>query len=509
MKKYLLAIASGAVLVFAFAPFDLGFLAWAAFVPLIFAVKDGGRRGGFVLGFVSGLVFYLGSVYWVINSMHDYGGVPVPVSVLVMVFLAAYLALYTGLFGLSLPIILRRFSPLLQAMMIPALWVTLEYLRSYLLTGFPWVLLGYSQAPYLPLIQIADTTGVWGISFAVMAVNTAIFFNVRYLLMKEDSLPLKESLVAFAILASIASYGVMRMSLLEKETRFWNGMKAAVAQGAIDQGIKWDVRYQQHTVDVYRDLSIKAAKTGAGFLVWPETALPFFFGADPAKDAQVHAISRDTRSFILTGSPTYSYNPGSGSPGLFNSAYLLTPEGVVTGRYDKVHLVPFGEYVPLKKLLPFLHKLTAGVGDFTAGPGAIPIRYNQEGVGVLICFEAIFPEIAREAVKNGATILVNITNDGWFGRSSAPYQHFAMTRFRAVENRSYVIRSANTGISAFVDPAGRVRKKTALFEKDIIVDDVLFRRGELTFYSRFGDMFAYGCFFLTGLLVIRGIKKEF
>ncbi|MBI5901859.1 MAG: apolipoprotein N-acyltransferase [Deltaproteobacteria bacterium] len=508
MKRISLSILSGLILVLAFPPAGFGFAAWASVVPLFFAVEGAGKGRGFMLGFLSGFVFFIGTVYWVINSMYFYGGVPVWISVFVMLALAAYLSLYVAVFGLCLSIILERFSGILQIALAPSVWVALEYLRGYLLTGFPWVLLGYSQAYYTPLVQIADTTGVWGVSFLIISVNTALFLIMRHFLKKDSAFPLRELALALVLLAATAAYGLVRIGMVDRETPAWKGVTAGVAQGAIDQGVKWDRSFQKKTLDIYRELSVKASKAGAGFIVWPETAVPFYLGADSANDGAVEAAARDAGSYVLTGSPSYSYNLATGSPSYFNSAYLISPGGAIVGKYDKVHLVPFGEYVPLKRFLPFVKKLTAGVGDFSEGPGAMPIMYDGGGIGVLICFEAIFPDIARTSVKNGAGIIVNITNDGWFGRTSAPYQHLEMSVMRAVENKVYLLRSANTGISAVVDPAGRIMDSISLFEKGVMVDRVGFRKGPLTFYSMYGDIFAYGCLVFTGIFIFLAFKDR-
>ncbi|MBI5810560.1 MAG: apolipoprotein N-acyltransferase, partial [Deltaproteobacteria bacterium] len=248
--------------------------------------------------------------------------------------------------------------------------------------------------------------------------------------------------------------------------------------------------------------------TVPSLIVWPETAVPFYLGRGGPSDASVGDIAKEAGSYILTGSPSYNYNQMAAKGEYFNSAYLFSPEGVVAGRYDKIHLVPFGEYVPMHRFLPFINKLTAGVGDFKAGPGPIPISSALGPIGVIICYEAIFPEISRGLVRNGAALLVNITNDAWFGRSSAPYQHFEMSVLRAVENRSYLVRAANTGISAVVDPAGRVRKESRIFETAVLSDTVGLRQGPLAFYTAYGDVFAYGCILLSGVFILWTLYKR-
>lgn len=509
IKRIILAIVSGALLALAFPPFDMGFIAWFGYVPLLYALndKDGGRLKGLVTGFVFGLSFFLGTVYWVIHSMYYYGGVPYTISTLVMLLLVVYLSIYPAIFGLVLSLTARQ-DKVFRLIAVPALWVALEYARGYLFTGLPWVLTGYTQASYIPVIQIADTTGVWGVSFLVLIVNMAVLYNIEYLLKKTRSLPLRESVIALALLVSIVAYGLARTRQVDNDVRLWNTMRVGIAQGSIDQSLKWDPSYQRATIDIYRDLSLSAGKMGARLIVWPEAAIPFYFEPDKIRDGLIGEISRATGSFILTGSPSYSYNPTAERIDYFNSAFLLSPAGESIGKYDKVHLVPFGEYVPLKKILPFVKKLTAGIGDYSEGPGPLPINFEGGSIGTLVCFESIFPELAAGFVRNGATVLVNITNDAWFGTTSAPYQHFQMSIFRAVENKVFVLRSANTGISGVIDPVGRVRQKTGLFKRDFMVDTVGLKRGAPTFYTLRGDVFAFGCMGMAALFTISAVTTR-
>lgn len=501
-----LAILSGIALVLAFPPFGAGFLAWGALVPLFFSLDGVSRRTAFLLGSASGLAFYLGTVYWVIHSMYNFGGVPLGVSILVMLSLVLYLSLYAGVFALLVSVA-AGFDRLAKVMLFPAFWVMLEYLRGHLFTGFPWVLLGYTQSQYLPLIQISDITGVWGVSYLIAAFNAAAFFVLRHLVKKEERVPLLPAGAAIALLSLTLVYGMLRMNNVDKEVSGWSAMKVGIAQGSIDQSVKWDGGYQQKTLDIYKDLTTKAGLESARLVIWPETAIPFYFEAEKIKDGFIGSIMRDTGTYVLTGSPSYNYNPVSGEVSYYNSAYLLSPAGEALGRYDKIHLVPFGEYVPLRSILPF-KKLTAGVGDFNEGPGPVPIMFEGGGIGTLVCFESIFPEIARGAVKNGATMLANLTNDAWFGYTSAPYQHFGMAVFRAVENKSYLVRAANTGISAVIDPNGRIRKETRLFERTVIVDEIRLRQGGLTFYSRYGDAFAWACAAISGAFILTRLRRR-
>jgi apolipoprotein N-acyltransferase len=300
----------------------------------------------------------------------------------------------------------------------------------------------------------------------------------------------------------------MRLKQVEGEFFSWRSFRVGIAQGSIEQSLKWDEAYQGRTMEIYRGLTKKAADLGAHLVIWPESAAPFFISGDGPDAAVVGTIAKESRTFVLTGIDTYARNPLSRTTDFFNSAVLFSPSGEMTAKYDKTHLVPFGEYVPLKRFLPFIKKLTAGVGDFKEGPGPVPLKFISDGIGMLICYEAIFPEIARGAVKNGAAVLVNITNDAWFGKSSAPYQHFDMSALRAVENRVFLLRSANTGISGVVDPTGRVRKKLGLFERDVINAVAGMRSGAPTIYTIYGDVFAYWCLAVSGALAVALIFKR-
>ena len=265
-------------------------------------------------------------------------------------------------------------------------------------------------------------------------------------------------------------------------------------QGNIEQGVKWDPAYRQATVDKYLKLSSVAGTPAAELIIWPEAATPFYL-QDPTKfSTKVRELPQQVDSFLLTGSPAYQ-KVGADDYRYFNSAFLFSPQGKELGRSDKIHLVPFGEYVPFGSLLTFVNKLVAGVGDFS--PGTVkPLPLNGHSLGVLICYEAIFPELARDYVRQGSDLLINITNDAWFGRSSAPYQHLAMTRFRSVENRIWLARAANTGFSALISPSGRVVESGSLFESMALSGQVGLG-SEPTFYTRFGDVFAYTCLLIS------------
>ncbi|MBI5286428.1 MAG: apolipoprotein N-acyltransferase, partial [Deltaproteobacteria bacterium] len=473
-------------LVLAFPPIDLWFLAWFGLVPFFVSIYNRTGWQVFVFGLFWGIAFFFGTVYWTAHSMTVYGGIPLLIGILVLLLLVLYLSLFPAIFAQGVSYLQGGI------LIVPALWTTLEYIRSFLFTGFPWVSLGYSQFPLLPLIQLSDITGVYGLSFLIVAVNLLLF--KLFLWFREgDGLPIKEAIGVFLVMLAVLVYGFFRIDEIDKAFNNGTPLKIGIVQGNIDQNIKWNPTYQEETVRIYTGLSREVARSGVRLIVWPETATPFYLQSDERFKPLVHKVSLETSTYLLTGSPAYEYK--ASGIAYYNSAFLIGPTGETLGRYDKIHLVPFGEYVPLKRLLPFIHKLVEGIGNFTPGDGPDLLSMDKERFGVLICFEAIFPEISRAFVKEGADFLINITNDAWFGRTSASYQHIAQAAFRAVENRRFLVRAANTGISGVVDPVGRIKVKSEIFKRETLVDTIrLVERGSgLTFYTRYGNVFAVGC----------------
>ncbi|MBI3398494.1 MAG: apolipoprotein N-acyltransferase [Deltaproteobacteria bacterium] len=522
LKNIVLTILSATMLVAAFPPIDMEFLSWFGMAPFFLALngkhtavgKNIGTAAfklntrGFFLGLLWGIVFFLGTVYWVVNSMVNYGGISLFISVLILILLVAYLSIFPAVFGLI--VLSMRTSLLAKILTISSVWTALEYLRAnMILGGFPWVLLGYSQSSFLPLIQITDITGVYGVSFLIVAVNLLSSSTLLYWSGREETMPLTEGLVVFIVLAGVLFYGFARVSHVDRVSARWNALKIGIAQGNIEQGEKWDASFQKETVEIYKNLSLALAKQGARLIIWPESAVPFYLQSEKELGHEIYNVPKESSAYLFTGADSYGLDPG-GEVKYYNSAFLLSPGGEIVGKYDKIHLVPFGEYVPLKKYLPFIHKLVAGVGDFSSGKWLKPLAFDGNSFGVLICFESIFPELARGFIKEGAGFLVNITNDAWFGRASAPYQHFSQAIFRAVENKAYLVRAANTGISGVIDPVGRVKLKSGIFMRETLTVDVKIKDAQLfTFYSRYGDIFAIGCIALfigCWLLVVRRKK---
>jgi apolipoprotein N-acyltransferase len=500
-NRLLMAGVSGLLLTAAFPKIGIAWLAWIAWVPLLLALHDLPGGSAFLLGWLSGLVHNLGLVYWMAYTMQVYGNLPIYQSVPVLFLVASYLALYPALFCCGAVILCRRPIELLT---LPLLWVALEYGRAHLFSGFPWQMLGHSQYQALSMVQIADLFGVYGISLLVMGTNVVFavaLFRFSKKRWQGASIPtgmVKSAALGLAlILAATWGYGQMRLNQIDGLSKKAVSRKIAVIQGNIDQSKKWDPTYQLLTIKKYLLMSQSAAKQSPALIVWPETATPFYFLFDPLLTRMVQNGIRRIGTSVVFGSPYYEQK-GAGR-WLFNSAYLLDKDAHVVGRYDKVHLVPFGEYVPMKRWMPFIDTMVAQVGDFKPGRRGDTLPWQGGRLGIQICYEIIFPELSAAMVRNGANLLINITNDAWFGRTSAAFQHFSMAVFRAIENRRVLVRAANTGISGFVDPAGRILAKTPLY-KDRKIQQSVPIMDVITFYTCHGDLFARSCAVICLLL---------
>jgi apolipoprotein N-acyltransferase len=423
-----------------------------------------------------------------------------------MLLLVVYLSSYIALFAAG--IVYFSGKGIHEIIIAPVLWTCLECGKSYAFTGFPWENLAYSQYLYTTLIQAVDIIGTYGLSFIIVFVNVIIFdiFSKKF----KGTRLIAEMALCCALLLIIFSYGCLRLYQIDEKLRATESMNVTIIQGNIDQHIKWDPRFQMETINVYGELSLQEKSSRPGLIVWPETAAPFFFQEFNELHGRIVDIAQMTEEWLLFGGPSY-LRECTGSEdciSYLNSAFLLSPNGKLIDRYDKVHLVPYGEYVPLRSIFPFISKLAVGAGDFHSGYGYNPLVLNNIKLGVLICYEGIFPEASRTYKNMGVDLLVNITNDAWFGRTSAPYQHLSMTVFRAVENRLYVIRSANTGISAVIDPAGRIIAKTELFEKSKLRDNVKFINYE-TFYTAYGDIFVIICLISLVCCFLTTLRRKY
>ncbi|MBW2109104.1 MAG: apolipoprotein N-acyltransferase [Deltaproteobacteria bacterium] len=493
------AVLSGGLLSASFPKIGWFPCAWIALVPLLYAAHNRPGAVALRLGFLTGMIHFTTVLYWIPAVVNTYGGLPLLASWAVLLILVMYLSLYltafTGLLGM-----LHRLG-LSACWTAPILWTGLEYLRGIALTGFPWANVGYSQFKWLQVIQISDIFGVYIVSAMIVAVN-AVLFECCEAIVEKKALCWKSALCVGALVAAVLIYGAWRMPQVNAAAHRAPQKTVSLVQGNIDQSKKWVPSFQEETIRRYWALTVEALESGPDLVVWPETALPFYFLRDEPATTEVLKHIQTTNAYFVLGSPSFSTN--GQAVRYYNSAYLVAPDGVVLDRYDKVHLVPYGEYVPFKKVFPFLGKIVAAVGDFSSGRAGHVLSLNGAPLGVLICFEVIFPDLARALVKKGARLMINLTNDAWFGTTSAPYQHLSMAVFRAVETRRTLARAANTGISAFIDPAGRILEPTELFQKALRTRRVPLMTGT-TVYVRYGDFFAIGCLVITGMYVLMAI----
>jgi apolipoprotein N-acyltransferase len=511
-----LALGSGFLLFLSF-PGVAGFwpLAWVALVPLLLAIRNVSPGRAARLGLLTGMIHYVTLLYWIVIVLGRYGNLPWWISVPALLLLALYMSSYLALFCLLISSVWKQ-KEVLVVWIGPFLWVGLDFIRSFLFSGFPWQDLAYSQYKALFLIQTADLTGHFGITFHIVLVNcvTALLF----VLWRDNRSVAQSSLAVLmtlrirqawfygvlptlCLLLAVMTYNLLRYRQISEVIESSPKMKIGVVQGNIEQDQKWSPAMRFETIEIYSELSKQAIAQGhesPDLLVWPETALPFLVSDNPYLNKLKKELITKEKTWLLTGAPFYEKVEGNKSlqtkKGIlsYNSAYLFTPEGEISGRYDKQHLVPFGEYIPLSNYLPLPGPLVENIGNFSAGKPARPLSCQSAKIGVLICFESIFPKLARDWTSGGANLLVNITNDAWFGRSSAPWQHLSMAVLRAVENRRSLARSANTGVSTIIDPLGRMAGTSPLFQSSYLVAEASLLE-EKTIFVSFGHYFGLLC----------------
>jgi apolipoprotein N-acyltransferase len=540
-RAWLLMLLSAGLQIVVFPLPDLYFLCWFAIAPLLVALLRAREpdtlqlRAGvkllpatpaqaFLLAYCCGILWYAGTCYWIYNTMRQYGGVGTAAALGLLFLFCLYLALYHGAFGLLISLLANRARSEAQStrnegagtspgtrlvlLLSPFVWVAVELARTRI-TGFPWDLLGIAQVDNIPLSRIATVTGVYGLSFEIMVVNTALAaaFVIRGERSKRGQrIPLR--------LATIGAVIVLQAGRLISPPAVPTDHTARLVQANIPilQGGDWTKEYFDGTV---RDLGMVslnkpgenqagsggAAVTHPDLIAWPESPAPFY-ATDPAFRDSVSNIAREAQTWVLVGNlgvRNASETPQRATE-LYNSGSLVSPGGEWVGRYDKMHLVPFGEYVPFKRIFGFAGGLTKEVGDFSSGASRAPLAAGSK-LGVFICYESIFPDEVRQLAANGAEVFVNISNDGWYGDSGAYAQHLKQARMRAVENNRWLLRDTNTGVTAAIDPYGRVvssipRKVRAALDASYATTNVT------TFYTRHGDWFACLCAIisLAGLL---------
>jgi apolipoprotein N-acyltransferase len=477
---------SGVAGALAFPTTDWSLLAWVWLVPSFLGSLERSPRGALADGWLAGTAFFVVLLRWLDHTFQNYSVIPWPVTWLPILALAAYCGLYTGLVCTAVARLRGRLGAGWALAAAPALWVSGEWIRDWLMGGFPWGLLGYSQHRALPVIQVAELGGVYAVSLILVAVNAAIAGLA--VLGWRRALP-GLTATTLLLLAALA-FGWWTLSrefgpATGRATRF---VQIAVIQPSIEQSVKEDPANRESTMDIYEQLTREAARTKPAVIIWPETAAPIFLRGDRALLARLVALSREVGAPLLVG----SIDRLPGPDGKFlNSAFLLGDQGI-TAKYDKIRLVPFGEYVPLAWLLGFVKQWAEFISDFAPGSRETVFPLPGAPFGTVICYEVISPGLFRGFVAGGASFMTNITNDAWFGRTSGPPQHLGMLPLRAVENRVAIARAANTGISAFVGPDGRVGPTLPLFDRGILSASIPLR-SRTTLYTRFGDWLVYMC----------------
>lgn len=462
----------------------------------------------FILGWLTGVVYFGGTLYWVTQVMTVYGGLATPVALFAAILLTAYLSLFVGFAAWATGYGARRLGAR-ALLMFPAAWAAGELGRTYVWSGFPWVLLGTSQVRVLPIVQTASLVGVYGLSMLIAAVSAA----AAYACVARTSRRYVPLAATVLLVIALGAWGVARMrsgALLSSG----DPITVAVVQGNVSLEEKWEPSLNDRIMGRYVDLSRSAIGRGATFILWPESAIPFYFEREARGTEPVRRLAREAHAWLLVGSDQLEpikFVPGAerNAPQdrLYNAAFLVGPDGRTEAVYRKMHLVPFGEYVPLKQLLFFVGPLVQAVSDFS--PGATPVTLPVAGhlASTAICYEVVYARLIGSFVSEGSELLTTITNDAWFGSSSAPYQHFDQAAMRAVEQGRFLARAANTGISGFVDPYGRVLDETPLFRPDVRVRQLRFLHGR-TVYGYVGDSLAYAGLAATLAMLVLARKVK-
>ena len=487
---------------------DLGVAtAWLAPACLLVALRGMTPGAAARAAFAAGLAAHAAIFHWIYVVTVYYGHAPPPVGVLAAVGLAVYPAAFSAAFGAGAAWLGRGELP--NPFVSGALWTALDHAKSFALTGFPWAVLGYAQHRNPALMGLAPYTGVWGLSFATALGGAAL----AELALGRS----RRALAALAALGMLLAAGALDAAREPEDPGAQ--VRVALLQGNIGQDVKWSPEWAQRTLAIYEDLTRRAASEGAELVVWPETAIPGSPDASPELTDRLAALARETRTTLVAGAVGLDWKPGEPGPRYFDSAFAIDGGRDVPERYDKTHLVPFGEYVPLRGLLGHVIQAVArGASDSDVHPGgapralAIPLPGPPHALtaGVPICYELLFPNLVRRFVDGGAEALLAITNDAWYGRTGAPYQFLAITALRSAENRVWTARAANTGVSALIDDRGRVRAQTRLFERDVLVGELPLRPPPAggSFYARHGDVFAAACWVGLAVAALRRPRRE-
>ena len=494
----MLALLSGVLLFLSFPSLGHPAFAWIALLPLLVTTANASSPlQAFRRGLLTGVVHFAGTIYWIPRVMEEFGGLPAAVSWAVHGLLVGYLALFPALFAVATWMLCRRFG-VAAILAAPAVWVTSELGRIYLFTGFPWELLGYSQASVLWVAQLASVVGVLGVSALVASVSAAL----AYLVLAGRRRAGGVMAGTVALIVACLLFGHLRV-----RSGGWVEagipLRVAAVQGNIQQEDKWNPALRERILDKYLALTNRAADEGARLVLWPEAATPFVFQTDPLAE-RIRSLARERGIHLLLGTTDIAWED---ELRYYNAAVLVDPQGETAGMYHKQHLVPFGEYVPMSDLLSFVSPLVENVGGFSAGDAPVTLMMDDQPIGTAVCYEIIYPGLVRGFVTGGSRLLTTVTNDAWYGRTAAPYQHFQQASMRAIEQGRFLVRAANTGISGVIDPYGRVVAQTALFEDAVLTADVKLL-DDVTPYTRYGDLLAFACGLMTlALLLVVGLTQ--
>lgn len=497
LGRLLLSIASGALFALSFPDAAIGWLAFIALAPLLIAiVRARTTREAFLLGWVSQTTAWLIMVPWVVRVMSYYGGLPKVVGISLFVAMCTILGLYGGLFALIAKK-LRLGARFLPWLLVPLAWAAIEYARTYLLTGFPWNLVATAIIDYAPLIQIDRFGGPYFVGALMLIPSTVAAWWIT-----QRPPNIARVLVggATGILLMVWWGTGLVASKLNARPQGGAIVTAAMLQPNISQQMRWD---ESNVLAIYQKMiamTVEAADKGAQVVIWPESTVPLSYTQTDFYRESIERLSRERNIDIILGSvATDPARPNR----LWNSAFLVS-SGITIAHYDKIRLVPFGEYVPLRRVLFFAEKLVRAVGEFEAGTNETPLA-GKFSYGPAICYEIVYPQITRTQIRNGADVLVTITNDAWYDGTAAPAQHLAQARLRAVEGDRYLLRAGTTGISAFIDPTGQIQSSIPM-GRDGIIYAKFHARTRVTPYVRLGDWFAWGA---VGMVLIGLIRKRF
>ena len=510
-------------------------IAWFALVPLLWALLSVAQqphrplRRAFLLAYVSGVLWYAGNCYWIYATMLLHGGLPPVVSALLLLGFSLVLGLYFGLFGLAVAFVVRRLGIVSALAAAPLLWVALD-LAGARITSVPWDQLGYSEVDNSLITHLAPWTGVYGITFVLVAVNTML---AGAYIIRSSRLNIASAAAGLAIItlsltglvtpprkpATTAKAVLVQPNLdvTEEEANVWDAPQvwsAHIAQfrQLAGEQCKTYIAGIPQTGAPQGEIACPSYAIHPDLVVWPEAPAFSFLESDPRFRQTVSGLAHDKQSTFIVGGVGVDFNAQNNQYRDYNSAMIYGEDGMRIGRYDKIHLVPFGEYIPFKDLLTFAHKLTGRVSDFSRGTVRNVFRItDQHGdahrYGIFICYEAVFADEVRHFAQNGAEVLVNISDDGWYGDTSAPWQHLNMARMRAIENRRWILRDTNNGVTAAIDPYGVVRQSIPRHSVDSLPAEFGFR-SDITFYAEHGDVFAWICAALSAAAILVAMNKR-